>query len=303
LFRRGSFAEQVCWVWLSVSKSVDTLENVREETELPLGGEPPLIVAHRGAAADLPENTLEAFELAWQQGADGIEFDVHLSLDDVPVVIHDPCLDRTTSGRGRVRDHSVRALKRLDAGVWFNERYPFKTRPQNEALRIPFLSEALDWVRKRNCRAFVEIKEGGEAYPGIEGKVVEAIFRAGVLDQTTVISFDLPTLRRCRELHPSIALGIDYSRPVHALSGARCVSAVSLHPHWMFISARSVSCVHRAGFQVLAWGFDAETPVRELIRSGINGLMTDCPAAALQVRASLWASNASEGVKDSGVSC
>ncbi|HTV54452.1 MAG TPA: glycerophosphodiester phosphodiesterase family protein [Terriglobia bacterium] len=272
-----------------MSTPVDTLEKINEEPKTWRRGGSPLIIAHRGAAAELPENTLEAFELAWRQGADGIEFDVQLSSDDVPVVIHDPCLDRTTSGCGRVRNYAAKDLKRLDAGSWFNERYPSKTRPQNTGLRIPLLAEALEWVQERNCRAFVEIKDGGTACSGIEARVLEAICQARVLHQTTVISFDLAVLKRCRELDPSIALGIDFPRPLHALSKARSISAVSVHPHWMFMSSRSVACIHRAGFQVLVWGLDSETPITDVMKSEVDGLMTDRPASAVELRAAMWA--------------
>src|SRR5689334_18281508 len=81
---------------------------------------PPLNIGHRGASGEAPENTLASFELAWQQGADGIELDIQLSSDGVPVVIHDPDLRRTTSGDGRVNESHARILKRLDAGSWFN---------------------------------------------------------------------------------------------------------------------------------------------------------------------------------------
>jgi glycerophosphoryl diester phosphodiesterase len=276
-----------------VLTSVDTFEKISEQTEPWWHGGPPVVIAHRGAAADVPENTLEAFELAWQQGADGIEFDVHLSSDNVPVIIHDTCLDRTTSGCGRVRKYTAKALSRLDAGSWFNKRYPSKTRPRNVGLRIPMLPDALEWARKQNCRVFVEIKEGGGVYPGIETKVVQAISQARVLDQTTVISFDLAALKRCRELDHRIALGIDFSRPSHALSKARSISAISLHPHWMFMSPRSIECVHRAGLQVLVWGVDAETPIGEVVKSNIDGVITECPASAVQLRAAIWANRPS----------
>jgi glycerophosphoryl diester phosphodiesterase len=274
---------------LPVSRPVDTLEEINEETKTWCRGGPPLIIAHRGAAAEVPENTLEAFELAWRQGADGIEFDVRLSSDDVPVVMHDPCLDRTTSGCGRIRNHAAKALRRLDAGSWFNERYPSKSRPQNVGLRIPLLAEVLEWVQERNCRAFVEIKEGGDTYSGIEARVLEAISEARVLQQTTVISFDLAALKRCRELNRNVALGIDFPRPLHALSKARSISAVSIHPHWMFMSPRSVACIHRAGLQVLVWGLDSETPITDVMKSEVDGLMTDCPASAVQLRAAMRA--------------
>src|SRR5271165_2737923 len=84
---------------------------------------PPLKIGHRGAAGEAPENTMASFELAWRQGVDGIEFDVQLSSDDVPMVIHDARLRRTTSGSGWVFEHRASVLRRLDAGSWFNRRY------------------------------------------------------------------------------------------------------------------------------------------------------------------------------------
>src|SRR5437667_8902361 len=151
---------------------------------------PPLIIGLRGAAGEAPENTLRAFELALRQGADGIEFDVHLSADGVPVFIHDPRLDRTTSGRGRVRDHSLAALRKLDAGSWFNRRLAAKARPRYAGLKYPTLSEVLIWARQRHCLAYVEIKRARPAYAGIEAKVLEEIDRAGTRPLATVISFD-----------------------------------------------------------------------------------------------------------------
>lgn len=256
--------------------------------ELLLRGRPPLIIAHRGASGDAPENTREAFELAWRRGAEGIEFDVHLSSDNVPFVIHDPCLDRTTSGSGRVRDHSAKALRRVDAGSWFNERYPSKARSQYQGLKIPLLSEALEWVRKRNCQVFVEIKEDAATCPGVESVVIKEVVHARVADQTTVISFDLATLRRCRTLNPRIAVGINVSRPVHALANARSLSAVSLQPHWMFVSRRLVRCARQAGLQVLPWGVDKEESIHRMLFNGIDGLITDHPGSAVALRAALW---------------
>jgi len=82
----------------------------------------PLVIGHRGASADAPENTIAAFELALEQGADGIELDVHLTADGQPVVIHDFTLERTTDGVGPVSGRRVRELKRLDAGGWRDRR-------------------------------------------------------------------------------------------------------------------------------------------------------------------------------------
>src|SRR5271169_2602058 len=114
---------------------------------------PLLNIGHRGASGEAPENTLAAFDLALRQGADGIEFDVRLSSDGVPVVIHDPRLERTTSGSGHVDDLPLSVLKRLDAGSWFNRRFPKRAQNRYAGLKVPTLAEVLAWVRKRNCLA------------------------------------------------------------------------------------------------------------------------------------------------------
>jgi len=250
---------------------------------------PPLIIGHRGAAGEAPENTLAAFELALRQGADGIELDVHLSADGVPVVIHDPRLDRTTSGAGRVRDHTLAALRRLDAGSWFNQRYPAKARPRYAGLKIPTLAEALAWAHDQNCMVYVEIKRPHAfqgkivPYPEIEGKVLEEVDRAGVRRMVTVISFDLPTLRRLRHLDSEIALGIDFTRPLLAIRRAESLGATTLAPHWAFASKGFIGRAHRAGLRVLVWDLDQALWMRRKISDGVDGIITRYPAKLVEI--------------------
>jgi glycerophosphoryl diester phosphodiesterase len=248
---------------------------------------PPLNIGHRGAGGEAPENTLAAFELAARQGADGVEFDVHLSADGVPVVIHDPHLQRTTSGAGLVREHSSSALRRLDAGSWFNRRYPSRARPRYAGLKIPLLSEALARMREKNLMAFVEIKEGGATYPGIERKVLAEIDRAGAALLTTIISFDLPTLQRVRQIDPQIPLGLDVTRPVLAIPRAKSIAASSLLPHWAFASRNLIRRSHRAGFHVVVWDLDQPRWMRRKIADGVDGIVTYFPARLEAIRMSL----------------
>ncbi len=249
--------------------------------------QPPLVIAHRGAAADAPENTLAAFELALEQGADGLEFDVHLSADDVPVVIHDSRLERTTSGRGRVRDFTLGPLERLDAGSWFNRRFRRRARSSYAGLRIPTLAEVLDLVRRRDCRAYVEIKRGRRIYPRLEERVLEAIGEAGVRDLAMVISFHLPTLARLRQLSSSIALGIDFTRPKRALAAARMLGATAILPHWAFAPRRFVARAHAAGQQVLVWDLEQKVWMRSKLSDGVDGIITSHPARLVAVRRGL----------------
>ncbi len=244
---------------------------------------PPLVIAHRGASGEAPENTLLAFELAARQGADAIECDVHLSADGVPVVLHDRSLGRTTSGFGRVSDYPAALLKRLDAGSWFNRRYPARAQTRYIGQRIPLLSQVLAWARRRKLRLFLEIKLGGHVYPGIEACVLEELARAGMSDLTTVISFDFPTLLRLRQLDSRLALGLDCTRPVLAIRRAQRLAATTILPYWAFASRRFIRRAHRAGLRVAVWDLDRPRAMRRKIADGIDGAVTRYPARLRQL--------------------
>lgn len=238
----------------------------------------PLNIGHRGASGEAPENTLAAFELALRQGADGIEFDVHLSADGIPVVIHDSRLNRTTSGRGRVRSHSLAELRHLDAGSWFNRRYPPLARARYAGGEIPLLAEVLAWVRDRKCLAYLEIKRARPRYIGIEERVLEEIYRARVSSLVTVISFSFPALKRLRLLDPEIALGIDSTRPLLAVPRAKVIGASCVLPHWAFAPRRFLSRAHGAGLAVIVWGLDERHWMHRKVTDGVDGIITRYPA-------------------------
>jgi len=218
-----------------------------------------------------------AFELALRQGADGIEFDVHLSSDGVPVVIHDARLERTTSGSGWLAALPASILRRLDAGSWFNRRYPSCARLRYAGLKIPTLAEVLSWVHKRQCLAFIEIKKARSFYPGIEEKVMTMIRRADVAALSTVISFDLPTLARVRQLDSRVAMGLDYSRPLLAVRRAQSVKASWLLPQWALAARRAIERAHRAGLRVCVWD------VRRKMLDGVDAIITRYPARLAEI--------------------
>ena len=246
-----------------------------------------LNIAHRGASGNAPENTFAAFELALAQGADGIEFDVHLSRDNVPVVIHDARLERTTSGHGRVRNHTAAALAKLDAGSWFNRQLPKQGRAEYATCKIPRLDEVLNWVRERNIPAYLEIKQTRPRYRGIEERVLQEIYRAGVEEKVTVISFHLPTLRRVRRLDSRIALGIDFTRPLLAITRAEKIGADTLLPHWRSARRRWIVRAHRAGLKVIIWGLDDPRWMRRRIAEGVDGIITNFPGELRKIQNTL----------------
>jgi glycerophosphoryl diester phosphodiesterase len=161
-----------------------------------------LIVAHRGASADAPENTMEAYRLAVEQGADAIELDVHLSQDGQVVVIHDETVDRTTDGAGGVAGFNVDGLRAFDAGAQFagtDGSYPFR----DKGLQVPTLREVVEWLPD-GVGLVVEIKARQAVDATIETLSDSEVRKGG---RATVISFDEASIDRARELDSEIRTG------------------------------------------------------------------------------------------------
>ena len=159
----------------------------------------PIVVAHGGAATLAPEHTIQAYEAAVSAGVDALWLDVHESADERLVVVHDARLERTTNGRGWVRERTLRELKRLDAGRWFGWRF--------RGQRIQALSEVLERFRDR-AAFVVELRGGSDVYPGIEERALGLLYLYGVADRTLVASCDHHALARCRALDGDVRLGV-----------------------------------------------------------------------------------------------
>ncbi len=231
----------------------------------------PLIFAHRGARQAAPENTLPAFELAAQMGADGIELDVQLSADGVPVVIHDPRLDRTSSGRGPVSSLPLDALRRLDAGAWFAARYAGVT--------IPTLEEVLTHFADR-LLVNIELKIGGGQ--ALSAAVIQAIRRHGVRDRVLISSFSALCLRRVRRLDPEVQIGFLYAPRTGPVWRAGLIGRYqALHPHHSMVSDRAVEAAHRRGLRVNTWTVNEPEPIRRLAGMDVDLIFTDVPDVAV----------------------
>ncbi|MGO8817013.1 MAG: glycerophosphodiester phosphodiesterase [Terriglobia bacterium] len=255
------------------------LKRVLDRRPAPLAW-PPLKIGHRGAAGEAPENTMASFELAWRQGVDGVEFDVQLSSDDVPMVIHDARLTRTTSGNGWVWEHRASVLRRLDAGSWFNRRHRLRARERYAGARIPLLAEVLQWVKAKQCLAFVELKD---FRPGAAARVLQEIDRTGIWHLTRVISFDLPSLQQARDFSGQARLGLDFSGRLLPIQRALALGADALLPHWAIASRGLIRRAHREGLQVIPWTVNYPLHMRRKILDGVDGLITNYPARLTQV--------------------
>lgn len=231
-----------------------------------------LNVGHRGARAAAPENTLAAFRRAVELGADGVELDVMLSADGVPIVHHDFKLGRTNNGKGSVRKLTVAQLKRLDAGGWKDPGYAGE--------RIPTLAEVFQTL-DRQVVVNVELKINTPWATGLEEAVVSEIKRSHMIDMVVVSSFDPFALLRVRDLAPTLPLGLLYEpRQWPPLSRAwlrPLVRPEALHPHHSMVTPRFVAWAKKRGYRINTWTVNEPDEMRRLIKLGVDAIISDTP--------------------------
>jgi glycerophosphoryl diester phosphodiesterase len=238
----------------------------------------PLIIAHRGDSANAPENTLAAFRLALENGADGIELDVMLSADQKLVVIHDDTLDRTSNGIGQVGNTSFDTLRELDAGSWFSPK--FKGEP------IPLLDEVFAELGGKFL-INVELKNYKTPNDPLPELVVALIKRHGLSDGVLLSSFNGRNLPRAKFLAPEIRTGLLtlpglLGLPMRGFLGRR-FGADDLHPHYRDVSARLVHSRHALGQKVNVWTVDAPDDLRRMQSFGVDMIICNDPAHARQI--------------------
>lgn len=238
----------------------------------------PLILAHRGASAHAPENTLSAFELALTQGAHGVELDAKLSADGEVVVIHDPTVDRTTDGKGRVSQLTLAALRELDAGSFFSEKY--------NGEKIPTLAEVFEAIGDR-ALINVELTNYQTPRDGLADKVCDLVKRFGLEERVLFSSFLPSNLNRTRKLLP------DTPRGLLALGGwigwwARSFGFnfgdyQALHPHLNDTTPQQIARVHRLKRRIHVYTVNMAEDIRRLINWDIDGIITDDPTLAKEI--------------------
>jgi glycerophosphoryl diester phosphodiesterase len=223
----------------------------------------PLVIAHRGASGHRPENTLSAYALAVEQGADMIEVDLHRTRDGAVVVTHDEEL-AGLGGRGEIADATLAEVRALDAGG---------------GERVPILAELLDGYGGR-IALNLELKRGTRAeYPELEAETLAALESRGLLDRVLFSSFYDPVLRRLRALSPAARIGLLISRryPQGAVDRAKSLGAEALHPEVALVTPQLVREAHAAGLAVYVYTVDRTEEMERLLGLGVDGLFTNFP--------------------------
>ncbi len=237
----------------------------------------PVIFAHRGASAHSPENTMAAFSLAQAQGADAIELDVKLSADGHVVVFHDPTLDRTTNGSGRLAERPLEELRALDAGRSFSEAF--------RGEKIPLLDDILEAFGRKLLIA-VDLTNYTTPRDELVRKVCELIQKHALQNYVIFSSFLVANLMEAAQRLPDVPRGLlarkgwrgMWTRSFEFSFG----EYAALHPYWTDVSLQQVRRVHRLRRRIHVWTVNALGDLQRLAEWGVDGIFTDDPKLALQ---------------------
>ncbi len=236
----------------------------------------PLILAHRGASALAPENTLAAFDLALKLGAPAIELDAKLTADRQVVVLHDQTLNRTTNGSGPVTQQPLAALRELDAGSWFSADF--------RGERIPTLAEVFEAVGKKLI-INIELTNYATPFDGLIQLVAALVNQHGLQEQILFSSFYPTNLVLAKRLLPTVPRGqlILEGNPGWWQRGAASWMALEAeHPASADVTEKSVKRAHAKNRRVYTWTVNEPAELRRLRSMGVDGIFTDNPTCALE---------------------
>ena len=233
----------------------------------------PLVLGHRGSSAHAPANTVAAFRVADGAGAHGVELDVHLTADGVPVVIHDGSVDATTDGHGRVRDMTLREIQQLDAGSHFDAAFAGE--------RIPTLAEALAAMGDRML-VNVELKPQSKGTEDLERAVAKVVYETQMASRVWFSSFKPYSLHQIRRFAPDIPCALLVSPfTLSSLLLAPVTPMEAIHVHYSMCSQWLVDTAHRLHLRVGVWTVDDETVAAQLRSYGVDAIITNDPAKLL----------------------
>lgn len=233
-----------------------------------------LIIGHRGSMGERPENTASSFRKAISDGADGIEFDIHLTADGIPVVIHDEKVDRTTDGDGFVGSMTLAEIKELNAG---NDEYPYE--------KILTLEEALAFTVDKCKIINIELKQGPVFYNELENKVLDIIRSNGIIEKVVISSFNHYAINTVKSKCPDIKCGLLYMAGLYnPWIYAKSVGVEIINPFIVSINKEIVSGCHENNIKVVVFGVNTREAIINMYVAGVDGIITDYPGLAVEIR-------------------
>ncbi|MFN0156556.1 MAG: glycerophosphodiester phosphodiesterase [Bacteroidota bacterium] len=242
----------------------------------------PFVVAHRGSSGSAPENTLAAFSLAIDEGADVVELDVRMTRDFFLVVLHDGDIKRTTNGEGGVWDFTLQELRAFDAGMWYG--------PKFRGERVPTLRQVMELLLA-HVNLNIEVKTDGEPRPrkhiAMEEACILAIMEKKFEDRTIVSSFDHDYLKRFHHLYPSIKTGALYLpsrdaavKPSQMARGLGVSAFICSKNH---LTAAMVKDAHDRNMAVAGYSINTEQELEQMLALGVDTVVTDHPKLIIKL--------------------
>ena len=236
----------------------------------------PLIWGHRGASGHAPENTLPAFKMAADMGADGVELDIQQTKDGVIVVCHDETIDRTSSGAGWLKDFTFEELRRLDFSNG-NAAY--------EDVKIPTMEEVFYLLAPTGLTITIDLKTGIIFYENIEEKILDLTKKMGWEDRVIYSSFNHYSVRKIKELDPGAKVGLLYGDgPIDMPGYGRRLGADALHPAFYNLQYPDyMEDCRRYGLDVNVWTVNSTADLMQCREYGVNAVITNYPDKALKL--------------------
>lgn len=225
-----------------------------------------LIIGHRGAPKEAPENTMSSFERAIKTGAGAVEADLRRSADGRVVVIHDKTVNRTTGATGRVDSFSEDRLLGLNAGAGFGKKFASE--------KIPSLDDLLSWASEKKVKLFLELKDSE-----IEEFVIRRIASFDMIPNVAIVSLNLLSLAKIRDLEPGISVA-----PILVSANKLSRRATELKPDWVFLWAGPlmtsgvISTLNAMNISVAAWIVDSKPLLSKILKRGANAVVTNEPS-------------------------
>ena len=227
-------------------------------------------IAHRGFSRKYPENTMLAFHGAVEAGCDGIELDIQLSKDGVPVIIHDENLKRTANRPGLVKDFTLSELKTFDASNGFSGEFGFNS--------IPTLREYFEYVKDKDIFTNIELKNSVFLYEGMEEKMLELIREFGITDKVLFSSFNHYSMMKCKKLSPASKCAcLTSSWMINSGAYAKQYGLDFINPRYTFLTDENIEELNANGIGALAWTVDEAEDMKRLIDHNIFAVITNCP--------------------------
>lgn len=235
------------------------------------------IFGHRGAAGTHPENTLISFQYAEKVGANGIELDVQMTKDGTIVIIHDEKVDRTTNGKGWVKDFTYKELRKLDASYKFKKKFG--------TCEIPSLHELFEWTTNYpNLLINIEFKNGMIPYHGMEEEVIKMAENYRLQNRVLFSSFNHYSLVKCKKLAPHIETAALFMEGLYQpWEYAKQIGASAIHPYYPVAIPEIIAHSQTANIAVRPFTVNNEKKMAELIEQNCDGIITDYPEKAVKL--------------------